>query len=865
MSVDLSWIARLPGKIPSAMLRAGLEQASRKSGTAVRFVADDDDVVEGDELGEELDAYGAVVDVHADGLGDLTLFQPDDDDGFFHMAISASESERGPAFDQLFDAADALAACLGLVFSNDNESERRENRSEGAESFLDVVSVRVEIGLCPEPARGRRGNEPPTKSRVVSLAARPLAKIRPEQVVELEQAVTRAVSSSLSLGQSNPSLDQLVAWSSDSAYDVVERDDGFVRLRRTADDEEDTDNSSPLVSVSISDETVRLVAWPAIDLDFREALVKNDDAFSGSAVLALDSDGDWMFSATIRRNKLDKRAFTQAIDDFVDDLELLIEECGAPDGGSGNEDDDASENEDDETEDESENEDDDDGADESDDAAPPSRRGKRESASRADELRYGDRYTRGAWRVIQRAQGLADERRHSEITLLHLVACLDEALMAEALLGKGGDSVRARNSLEKELAELPTSESSSYLSEDVLTFLDRAEANAAGREVAVSDLVVALIDASRLTGEDDERARATSSEQIALQRVLDAGRFDRAAGPREWNWRASLEELNAPPEIRAWAEVQSADFSQAWESCTDPMARVWLARIAGAPQKEIVAAIAQVLLRVQKENELRAQKGTNISRDPQRHVGVALAALLRILQDNAESDESERAANQLAEARFGWTGAAADLALSTELALRAVRGVSSRSVPHDFMWLIDVHAALKTLILGFKTKGIIGRSEADRLLCVALQDALGSSTAHVTDRSNGDLRKLTDAQLVGRLYVRAIHGGDRSGPVERIVATTISLENEVQNGGFGQFFHHWSDEAAQEAQEAYGQMGRNDLSTLVADARRRAKRMRKSDLLGGSAFDELNTRFWEALEDDPDALRATYARRMLGA
>jgi hypothetical protein len=201
-----------------------------------------------------------------------------------------------------------------------------------------------------------------------------------------------------------------------------------------------------------------------------------------------------------------------------------------------------------------------------------------------------------------------------------------------------------------------------------------------------------------------------------------------------------------------------------------------------------------------------------------------------------------------------------DLAFAAEYTLRASKDVSSLDMPHDFMWLIDANGALKILVSGFKTQGLISHTEADSYLRATLHPS-GSVPDTSDQMSLLNIEGLTNAQIIGRVYLQAISkGANRASKAERVVAVTITLEQEVLNGGFGQFFYNWSDEAGAAAENAYKQIGREDLATLVSDARVKASRFSKAETLGHPEFEELNSKFWKALRVDPTSNRASYVK-----
>ncbi|NUO54979.1 MAG: hypothetical protein HOV80_39575, partial [Polyangiaceae bacterium] len=187
MSIDHSWTAKHPGLLPVPMLRAGIEKANTMLSpqTSLVLVGGDDDE-EGKVDEAALGLAGAVFDVRAEGQGHIMLFQPDEPDEYFHMGISSNTEGRGRHFDQLAETADTLAGCLGMVIDYDDELKEALEEIASRGPQVDVVSVRVEIGL----GQG--------KPRVVSIEGSPLAKVEESKLEALDVATLRAVSFALS-------------------------------------------------------------------------------------------------------------------------------------------------------------------------------------------------------------------------------------------------------------------------------------------------------------------------------------------------------------------------------------------------------------------------------------------------------------------------------------------------------------------------------------------------------------------------------------------------------------------------------------------------------------------------------------------
>ncbi len=180
------------------------------------------------------------------------------------------------------------------------------------------------------------------------------------------------------------------------------------------------------------------------------------------------------------------------------------------------------------------------------------------------------------------------------------------------------------------------------------------------------------------------------------------------------DWRADLRELNAPPDVIAWADRASDDIGTAFASCTDPAARLWIARAGGASQLAIVDAIARCF---------DVARGIIDLGEASVEVDAALRVLHRRLRAEATEDDCERTADQLGAARFPWRDQTGDFAFALELALRATKDVSRHDPPHDFMWLVDANGAVRALVIGFKAKPVLPLARANELLSSLLARA----------------------------------------------------------------------------------------------------------------------------------------------
>lgn len=321
-------------------------------------------------------------------------------------------------------------------------------------------------------------------------------------------------------------------------------------------------------------------------------------------------------------------------------------------------------------------------------------------------------------------------------------------------------------------------------------------------------------------------------------------------------WRKALDDLNAPPNVLGWAEGQPGDFHDAWTRCDAPDVRVWLARAGGVSQTSVVAAVGQLLR--------QALQASALTVEQRAAVGGSLDTLFRFLEGQSPAKEVVAAASELSMARMDWDGAAKDLAFATDQLLRSSGDVNERDMPHDFMWLVDVAGALRVVVSGFKTEGFLDADEVDRYLAAVWQpDGHAPTSDH--RQSLHDLAGLTDGQIVGRVYLLALERGPRASKTAATVARTVELENEVLNGGFGQYFVHRAIDAGTDAAAAYRSLGREDLAETVASAAKVASTLDRASRRGHDELSALNTTFFTQLQDDPTKARADFVRANAGA
>lgn len=100
---------------------------------------------------------------------------------------------------------------------------------------------------------------------------------------------------------------------------------------------------------------------------------------------------------------------------------------------------------------------------------------------------------------------------------------------------------------------------------------------------------------------------------------------------------ARLDELDAPPEITAWA-WERATFDEAWDACPTARHRLWLAGVAGMPVEAIVeAACAAFFAHAEHAPELEA-----LVTIVEESVGAADAAACAALAERCEREVGSR-------------------------------------------------------------------------------------------------------------------------------------------------------------------------------------------------------------------------------
>lgn len=317
-------------------------------------------------------------------------------------------------------------------------------------------------------------------------------------------------------------------------------------------------------------------------------------------------------------------------------------------------------------------------------------------------------------------------------------------------------------------------------------------------------------------------------------------------------WQEKLEDLNAPPNVLGWAKRHTGEFHDAWKRCDDPLVRLWVARAGGISQTGIVAAVGQLLQEALRASDLQGEQRTTI--------GGSLDTLFGYFKGHRKADEVAAAADKLSTARMGWDGSAKDLAFAVDQLLRSSKEVNKMAMPHDFMWLVDASGALKVVVSGFKTQGFIKPDQADKYLASVWQPSGIASDAN-SAKSLTNLEGLTDQQIVGKVHLRAIEQGSKASKAAATVLITVELENEVLNGGFGQYFLNRSIGASTDAVAAYQSLGRSDLAETVASAKTAASAIDRSSLVGHADFSKLNSMFLAQLKDDPTRARAAFVRK----
>jgi ATP-dependent Clp protease ATP-binding subunit ClpA len=141
-------------------------------------------------------------------------------------------------------------------------------------------------------------------------------------------------------------------------------------------------------------------------------------------------------------------------------------------------------------------------------------------------------FSRGARTLIAGAQKLADDRRHSKVTTIHILSRLLTLSAAhDRLTEAGADPAAALAAAESILARMGTSQEPAYLSSDVLALLTQLERDAAGKEVSLSALLTACVTlpVRKTLEEVDAEGIDTrdSDEEAARRSVVITGKLDR--------------------------------------------------------------------------------------------------------------------------------------------------------------------------------------------------------------------------------------------------------------------------------------------------------------------------------------------------
>lgn len=299
--------------------------------------------------------------------------------------------------------------------------------------------------------------------------------------------------------------------------------------------------------------------------------------------------------------------------------------------------------------------------------------------------------------------------------------------------------------------------------------------------------------------------------------------------------------MEAPSEVLAWAAAQPPAFAAAWAACDLARVRLWLARAGGATQRELVGAVATIL------DEALA----DAPMDPATQVALmrTTAAARTLVAGGTSAAVHAATVEALAALEMVPSG----LRAATTYLLDGAQPVELLSVPHDHMWMTDLHASL--LVISVETGTSDAPANPDARLRALLTPP---GTPAARPALPLDVLGLTDAQLVGRVFVRALEPGHEATPLERVIRVTIDLEDEVRGRGLGAYVHEHPTPEAATAERAYRALGRADLAALVAEARQRGP------VPGDApAWRALDDRFAEALATDPTTARAAYVRAHL--
>jgi hypothetical protein len=311
MGIDAGWHARRPGLIPPVLVRAAVEKAKALCAPLTLTMSED--------FGE----YGGEADVDCADYGPISLYQPEEEEDTFSILVSTNRGVSYEDFDVIFAVADAIAKSLGCGYDDDSaldEIRAEREQKEMAKSTVEVRSVRVEVGLTGSV------EHPP---RVVALEGRPLAVLRGDQVEQLEQSIFRALAwaiESSPRGEGRPTVDDLVLALSSRAEEVERPTENSVHLRcREAD---------LTTRLRVRHEYVDLFFWPEVEIELAHALRLNDELLLVSA-LALDSEEDWLLRSSRPRQGMTEEALRAWFDEFVADVERLLNaaEAAAEDEG----------------------------------------------------------------------------------------------------------------------------------------------------------------------------------------------------------------------------------------------------------------------------------------------------------------------------------------------------------------------------------------------------------------------------------------------------------------------------------------------------------------------------------------------------
>jgi hypothetical protein len=320
---------------------------------------------------------------------------------------------------------------------------------------------------------------------------------------------------------------------------------------------------------------------------------------------------------------------------------------------------------------------------------------------------------------------------------------------------------------------------------------------------------------------------------------------ERSSMKPDSNWKGAFEHLQPPPAVLGWLAKASLNYETAWTTCQYAQVRPWLARAGGATQHEIVAALAKAVDRASREVKL-----------PQPAASVSVAALRTLATLSAgQGTPAQRAA--AADSLMGLTlelgvkSREGAFVLALGQAIQSTKPADERPSPEDFSWLIEVDAAVRALIdlpsndPLLPTQIVIG--------FFAEMRPTGAPPAALPRLTGSDLARLSDEQVLGRVCAQVRADEARVTDLEKWIDSITTLELEVRNGGFAQYFHNVDRKYAAEALTGYEKIGRNDLVALVQQAFRQQP---------DESFDTLDAAFWKALRTSPThPALATYFRK----